>query len=575
MARTVVPVNTRKRWLLWIGACSSIALLFWDTVLVKPLRIFAVFFHELCHALTAFITGGGVTYIEVTSYEAGRTAVYGGLAILVYSAGYVGTAVIGAALLISGLSFPAKRLLYLALSLFTLIGTLLFIRNGFGWAYGIVTGGFLLCLFFYEFPFANRITDVLAVVCILYSFYDFGDFFFMDNRNDALILHEITGASYLGIVLTWLILNIVIVGSAVVLRVRAISTIEGDKRLRREDFRLRITGKDRPRSEENPVVKKGRWTILVYFGIFASALIAVVWASRFVLFQPWTARDWVAGAAAEKAIYVAGGRNRHGQVFDEIFKIQPDSKKIRTVAELPSPRYGVGVVSVDESVYVIGGFDGRECFADVIVFNVNNGSLKTVADLPGERAFGGVARVDGAIYYIGGWDGNEALNEILEYSIDESSFRLIGRLPSPRELITAVAINGYLYVLGGSDDRGQYLDEILEIDVSSGEIRRTGFMPYEIKRCDAVEWEGNILLTGGWEGRKSERVIAVSLEDLTTASLPDLPRGFADHALVVYRDGCYLIGGFHPRFKRQIGALKIDPAAGTSEEIKFRSFLVW
>ena len=46
-------------------------------------------------------------------------------------------------------------------------------------------------------------------------------------------------------------------------------------------------------------------------------------------------------------------------------------------------------------------------------------------------------------------------------------------------------------------------------------------------------------------------------------------------ALVTHRDECYLIGGYHPRFKRQIGVLKFDPSTGASEEIKLRSFLLW
>lgn len=80
----------------------------------SPLRILAVFFHEMLHAVAAFLTGGGVTAIEVTSYEAGRTALYGGLPVIVYSAGYLGTAILGGVFLLSGRNIPAKRALYLA-----------------------------------------------------------------------------------------------------------------------------------------------------------------------------------------------------------------------------------------------------------------------------------------------------------------------------------------------------------------------------------------------------------------------------------------------------------------------------
>ena len=570
-----VRLNARTRWLIWIVICAVILLVFWNTALVRPLRIFAVFFHEISHALVALLTGGGVTYIEVTSYEAGRTAVYGGLAILVYSAGYIGTALVGAAFLVSGLSFPAKRILYLALAIVALLGTVLFMRNGFGWAYGIISAGFLMLLFFNEFRYSDKITDILGISCILYSLYDFGDFLRMDNRNDALILQEKTGIPYPGIVVTWLLLSILIIGFAIFLRARGIAIIDKDKALRREDFRLRIRKNEVSQKPGNPLIKSKRWTLFAYFGAIALIVVAFLWVSRFVLFQPWSARDWVTGVEAENAVYIVGGRDRHGQVFDEIYKIQPEKKSLRTVAELPTPRYGVGVAAIGEMIYILGGYDGRECFGEVIRYNVTNGAFDSSIRMPGSMAFGGAARIGNSIYYVGGWDGSKALDEMWEYSTEDGAFRMIGRLPSPRELITTVSANGFLYVIGGSDDRGKYLNEVLEIDVATGELRRTAILPYEIKRTAAAVLEKDLIIAGGWEGLKSERVTSVDLDELSIIQLPDLPRGFSDHAFLFHGEEFYLFGSSHRQFKRQLGCLKLDPYTGKSEDVKFRSFLFW
>jgi len=211
----------------------------------------------------------------------------------------------------------------------------------------------------------------------------------------------------------------------------------------------------------------------------------------------------------------------------------------------------------------------------VVSFDTDSGKIDIVAHLPAARAFGDAAKIGGAIYYIGGSDGTEVLDEILEYTVGNGRFRRVGALPSPRELLCVVSANDFLYAIGGSDDKGQYLDEILEIDTSSGKIPRIAHLPYEIKRSAASVWQGEIIIAGGWEGGKSERVTSVDPLSLSVTSLPDLPRGFSDMALVVYNNECYLIGDFNPQFKRQIGFLRFDPLAGTSEDIKFRSFLFW
>ncbi len=63
------------------------------------------------------------------------------------------------------------------------------------------------------------------------------------------------------------------------------------------------------------------------------------------------------------------------------------------MAELPSPKYGIGVAAVGERVYICGGSDGRECFDDVVVFDAATGELETVAHLEIDPKSGKVVRI--------------------------------------------------------------------------------------------------------------------------------------------------------------------------------------
>ena len=99
----------------------------------------------------------------------------------------------------------------------------------------------------------------------------------------------------------------------------------------------------------------------------------------------------------------------------------------------------------------------------------------------------------------------------------------------------------------------------------------------KIKRGAAAVRDSEIFLMGGWEGKRSARATAIKpgTEEFAITVLDDLPRGFSDTALIAYNGELVLIGGNHPRFKRQIGFLMIDPDTGMSEDVKFRSFLFW
>jgi len=81
-------------------AIMVVAWLLWDTVLILPLKILVVFFHELSHGLMAIVTGGEIVRIEVVRQEGGLCVTQGGNRFLTLSAGYVGSLCWGGLLLV-------------------------------------------------------------------------------------------------------------------------------------------------------------------------------------------------------------------------------------------------------------------------------------------------------------------------------------------------------------------------------------------------------------------------------------------------------------------------------------------
>lgn len=67
----------------------------WNTVILKPMKLCAVFLHELSHATACWITGGRVGKIQVDLDEGGITHYSGGLKTFIVPAGYLGCALWG------------------------------------------------------------------------------------------------------------------------------------------------------------------------------------------------------------------------------------------------------------------------------------------------------------------------------------------------------------------------------------------------------------------------------------------------------------------------------------------------
>jgi hypothetical protein len=70
----------------------AINLALWNTAIMKPMKLIAVFIHEMGHATACWMTGGKVEGIEVYNNEGGVTKYRGGKRWFIIPAGYLGGA---------------------------------------------------------------------------------------------------------------------------------------------------------------------------------------------------------------------------------------------------------------------------------------------------------------------------------------------------------------------------------------------------------------------------------------------------------------------------------------------------
>ena len=205
---------------------SLVSVVLWAT---PDLRLFALpliylntHIHELCHAVTALVTGGHVEHIVVLADGSGSTPVMGGSLFLTASAGYVGSAIVGGALL--AFSRTAKQassmiwltFVFLVASLFLFVrGDLLGVGSGVFWilALGVMakklTGqNVVFAAQFLGIQLALTSLQAMLVLLKVTSA--------TETHSDAQILQSVTGVPAMAWALGWSGLGLVVVATALV-----------------------------------------------------------------------------------------------------------------------------------------------------------------------------------------------------------------------------------------------------------------------------------------------------------------------------------------------------------------------
>lgn len=123
-------------------AISIALLLMWDSVLLTPLKVLVVYFHEASHAIAVVLTGGEVIHLKLFPGQGGEVMSRGGSRFIILSAGYLGSLLIGAVLFLLAAHTRYDRVWTGLLALAILILTALYVRQlyALGFALAAVAG---------------------------------------------------------------------------------------------------------------------------------------------------------------------------------------------------------------------------------------------------------------------------------------------------------------------------------------------------------------------------------------------------------------------------------------------------
>ncbi len=188
---------------------------FWSTPLIQSIKLLVVLLHELSHGLMALATGGTVHDIVITPDEGGACRSEGGNAILIASAGYLGSMFFGGMILRASRGGPAVPLAYALLTFLILGAAVTVLHDPYSRSFALTLAGFFIFLGLIAPKVIGAFgLRILGTVSCLYAIFDIYSDLLLGNtagetfQNDAQTFAALTGLPVAGVSLVWFAVSV-------------------------------------------------------------------------------------------------------------------------------------------------------------------------------------------------------------------------------------------------------------------------------------------------------------------------------------------------------------------------------
>jgi DNA-binding CsgD family transcriptional regulator len=225
----------------------------------------------------------------------------------------------------------------------------------------------------------------------------------------------------------------------------------------------------------------------------------------------------LAMVALNDSLYVVGGETSSGEAVDAVAVYDLESNEWSQATPLPQPLANVALAAANGRLFVAGGSGPAAQYeagdhglsGSLYVLDARTGAWTQPVTLPYPVAGAAMVTDSESLYLIGGWDGRNVRDEIWRYPIAAAAgeatetgaaanWQLLGHLSTPRAFLGAAIVGGEIYIAGGYDGQRE-LDLAEVFTPASGERRQLPSMGTARGGMSLV-YDGLALyaLGGGW-----------------------------------------------------------------------------
>ncbi|CAF3272592.1 unnamed protein product [Rotaria socialis] len=179
------------------------------------------------------------------------------------------------------------------------------------------------------------------------------------------------------------------------------------------------------------------------------------------------ARNRLGVGTIDQCIYAVGGSSGQ-QLYSSVerYSVLSDSEVWTEVASMHTPRIGLAVCTHSRLLYAIGGFDGHRRLTDVESYNPDTNIWRHEKPLLVGRSGAAAASLAECIYVVGGYasdsvDGPMQLDVVERYNTLTQQWSLVQPLNCRRSALSCVTLDKQLFALGGYD--GKHFSSVVEV----------------------------------------------------------------------------------------------------------------
>jgi N-acetylneuraminic acid mutarotase len=185
-------------------------------------------------------------------------------------------------------------------------------------------------------------------------------------------------------------------------------------------------------------------------GATAQATIEQRWSTMAEMPSP---RKGMGIVAYENALYLVAGETSEG-IDGVLLRYEQEKNTWSTLASKKTPVTDVQAALVGEKIYVPGGRRADGSTTDLLeVYDPRKGTWENKAPLPEPLSAYGIVSFEGQLYLFGGKNGEQFSAGVYVYDPREDRWSTRTELQSPRAYMGVVESGGKIFVIGGYDGK--------------------------------------------------------------------------------------------------------------------------
>ncbi|OAD52540.1 Kelch-like protein 10 [Eufriesea mexicana] len=211
-----------------------------------------------------------------------------------------------------------------------------------------------------------------------------------------------------------------------------------------------------------------------------------------------------------------------------------------------TPRSYHGLCTLNNLIYMIGGFDGNQHFNTVRCFDPVTREWRERACMYHARCYVSVCTHGGKIYALGGYNGRTRLSSGERYEPQRNQWEMIPPMHRQRSDASAAALQDKIYIVGGFSGR-EVLNSAEVFDVETNQWSYIHPMIDPRSGVCLVAFRDSLYALGGFNGfirlSSGERYNPNHSEDWH--AVPEMFSPRSNFATVILDDMIFVVGGFN------------------------------